>query len=178
MMLRDQFNYGKPIDIKFQDEVMRYFHHMWQNNRNNFLLSPQDQIIFSKLPRSCQLDLYNEFLFKEFLFKFRRFFSFRIALIQKQKDLQLKENHIQRNQIINKNLKKMKQLVHQMIRIQRNKKQQAKIKQMKELGLSHINESLNERNRQEQREEIERIRERLAAIEKKKREEYNKNKKH
>lgn len=88
IMLRDQFNYGKPLERQFQQDVIRYFDYMWGNNRNNFLMSDAEKIIFGQLSRDCQLDLYRDFLFKDYLFKFRRFFNFRFTLLQKQRDLE------------------------------------------------------------------------------------------
>lgn len=83
LMLRDQFNHRMPLDRYFQNEVSRFFHYSWVNNRNNFVISEEDLKIYSQLPRDCQLDIYRNFLFKEFLFKFRRFFSFRFSLLQR-----------------------------------------------------------------------------------------------
>ena len=42
IMIRDQFNFGKPLDRDFHSAVIKYFDYRWKNNRNNFLLCESD----------------------------------------------------------------------------------------------------------------------------------------
>ena len=46
----------------------------WENHKNNFLVTYNDQMLLAQLPATVQIQLYTEFVFKDFLWKFRRFF--------------------------------------------------------------------------------------------------------
>lgn len=51
----------------------------WVNDKNNFLSDEHEmKMFFNQLPTKCQRMLYTDFIYNDFLFKFRRFFSFRI----------------------------------------------------------------------------------------------------
>ena len=51
----------------------------WVNDKNNFLTNELEvKQFYGQLPVECQRMLYTDFIYNDFLFKFRRFFSFRI----------------------------------------------------------------------------------------------------
>jgi len=83
-LLLRKYNSGKPIDKNTQFRIHNFLNYKWQNDRNNFLLEEKDKQIFSQLPGVCQRQIYTDFLFQEFLYKFRRFFSFRTDLINRR----------------------------------------------------------------------------------------------
>ena len=72
------FNNNNHIDSRIKLRIESFMHFKWINDKNNFLITEEDQYLFSQLPPSCKKEIYTSFLFKEFLFKFRRFFSFRV----------------------------------------------------------------------------------------------------
>lgn len=47
----------------------------WKYDKNNFLLTESDIKTFNKLPLQIKTAIYTQFMFKGFLFKFRRFFD-------------------------------------------------------------------------------------------------------
>ena len=54
----------------------------WKNNLNNFLTNPKDIQIFNDLPQEIQQKIYTDFIFREFLYKFNRFFSFKVESLK------------------------------------------------------------------------------------------------
>ena len=104
-----QFNNGHPISKDLQMDIVEHMNFIWNNNRNMFLDSKSDRDLFIQLPSSCQLQLYTDFIFQEFLFKFRRLFSFRVSSIQRPNFFHKEGSHCNdgSNIIVNKNLKKM-----------------------------------------------------------------------
>ena len=69
-----------------RDDITNFMTLTWQNNRNNFLMTETDQRLFDQLYPSTKLAVYKDFIFKGFLYQFRRFFYFNFALIQRRKD--------------------------------------------------------------------------------------------
>ena len=55
-------------------------------------------MLYDQLPAECQMTIYTEFLFKEFLFKFRRFFNLR----KPQIDIELLKEHTKNKSMLNK----------------------------------------------------------------------------
>lgn len=51
--------------------------HNWENDKNNFQKSKTDLMLLAQLPDSCKIALYTDFIFKDFLWKFRRIFRFK-----------------------------------------------------------------------------------------------------
>jgi hypothetical protein len=77
--------------------------YMWSNDRVIFLQELEERQIFSQLPVSCQRQIFTDFLFQEFLYKFRRFFSFRRSVVEIKLKNPLKDEQV----IVGKNLKTM-----------------------------------------------------------------------
>ena len=48
----------------------------WSSDKNNFLLEEKDFDLFQQLPSEVKMTIYTEFMFKKFIFRFRRFFDF------------------------------------------------------------------------------------------------------
>lgn len=113
-------------------DIYKYFSIRWLNNRNNFLLDAKDHDMFKQLPIECQTKIYTDFIFREFLNKFRRFFTFPVTLFENmdidvetnaKKNAEKKTRNIsimKEGQIIhNKNILKMRRLVRQIITLSR-----------------------------------------------------------
>ena len=49
----------------------------WNYDKNNFILTKEDQNLLEQLTWACQTQIYKDFLFKDFLHKFRLFFNFK-----------------------------------------------------------------------------------------------------
>jgi hypothetical protein len=119
------------------------------NDRNNFLVDVNDQKIFKQMPIDCQRQIYTDFVFQEFLFKFRRFVSFRIAEIKQKSTFDKKTKPT----IVNKNLQKLKRLISTVVTC---------------IILMKPNKNKVKMTRQEVEELTEHYRRRVADIEKRK----------
>lgn len=72
-----KFNGGRPINTQLKEKLEKYFEYRWAHDRN-FALginNEQDREMLDQLPEDVQIKIY-KFLFSEFLFKFRDFFTF------------------------------------------------------------------------------------------------------
>ena len=54
--------------------------HKWNYDKNNFLLTNEDKNLLAQLPDTVVTNIYTDFLYKDFLFKFRRLFRIRLEL--------------------------------------------------------------------------------------------------
>ena len=73
-ILLEMFNYGKQIDVDLQNRIRMFMSHRWKNDKNGFLVSDNDRSLLAQLPDRVQIQLYTDFIFKDYLWKFRRFF--------------------------------------------------------------------------------------------------------
>lgn len=76
-----KFNEGRPLEPRLVASIQETMSFQWLNNRNNFLRDSKDLELFKQLPSELQTRIYTDFVFNEFIFKFRRFFSFRISML-------------------------------------------------------------------------------------------------
>ena len=60
---------------------------MWRSEKNNFIKSFDDVQMFQQLPVACQRQIFTDFLFQHFLFKFRRFFRIRVDILDHNQQL-------------------------------------------------------------------------------------------
>ena len=81
-LLLTKFNYGNQIDIELQNLIRNFMNLKWKNDKNSFLKTEQDQNLLDQLPDSSKIMLYTDFIFKDFIWKFRRFFRFNRDNIQ------------------------------------------------------------------------------------------------
>lgn len=49
------------------------------NDKNSFLSDEKDNLMMQQLPKSCQIAIYTQFIFREFLHQFRLFFNFTVV---------------------------------------------------------------------------------------------------
>ena len=66
-------NIAVPKDLKLNLED--YFNFRWKYNKNNAISTQQDFDLFIQLPWSVRTKIYSEFLHKEFLCKYCRYFQ-------------------------------------------------------------------------------------------------------
>ena len=73
-----RFNNGMKLKDDIEDNIKDFFHYKWENDKNIFLLTEKEQMIMEQLPRDVQVEIFQKFLYKDFLMQFRRFFRFRV----------------------------------------------------------------------------------------------------
>ena len=49
IMMRDNFNMGKPLKHEIRENITNFMSFSWLNNRNNFLLDETDLKLFDQL---------------------------------------------------------------------------------------------------------------------------------
>jgi len=74
--LMKQFNKGRNIDNQMKLKIEDYMDYRWSNDRNLAISTDEDKALISQLPLEIQRKIYSDFLFKEFLHSFKRYFSF------------------------------------------------------------------------------------------------------
>ena len=85
-VLLKKFNNNKAIYSVLQSQIRAFMKDKWRNDKNNFIINIEDQNLLSQLPGSCQTEIYTKFIFRNFLWKFRRFFNMKTStqLIKKE----------------------------------------------------------------------------------------------
>lgn len=71
-----KFNNMESIDIYLKERIEEYFDYKWENDKNQAFKEKQDMDMFSQLPADVQVEIYNKYLFKNFLTAFAKVFSF------------------------------------------------------------------------------------------------------
>ena len=74
-----KYNDRMPMNQGLRERFTSHFQFGWRNNRLNFLLAEEDRAMFSQLETSLQVRILTDFIFRDFLFRFRRFFQFRVS---------------------------------------------------------------------------------------------------
>jgi len=72
-----QFNKGRSIDHDMKIRIEDFMDYRWSNNKNNAITSAEDNAIMDQLPLEIQRKVYSDFLFKNFLKNFKKYFSLR-----------------------------------------------------------------------------------------------------
>ena len=72
-----QYNGKKQMDEDLQDEIEQHFDYRWTNDKLSAFKTSDDEAVFNQLPIDTQVMMYKEFLFEEFLTKYKRTFCFR-----------------------------------------------------------------------------------------------------
>lgn len=70
-----QFNKGRMIDYKMKCKIEDYMEYRWQNDKNLAISTQEDVDLITQLPHEIRQKIYSDFLFKNFLTAFRRYFS-------------------------------------------------------------------------------------------------------
>ena len=74
-LLRHLNNY-LPLNKKLVHEIIDFIKMRNNNDKNCFLTDEKDQLMMEQLPKNCQIAIYTQFIFKDFLCQFRLFFNF------------------------------------------------------------------------------------------------------
>lgn len=124
--LLTKFNEGRPLDPDMVANINDTMSYRWKHNRNNFLLDAADQTLFNQLPNDIKTRIYSDFVFSDFIYKFRRFFSFRISMLEaKRTDLERKDDEakegdkVNQPKILNKNILRLQFKIRQIMTIMR-----------------------------------------------------------
>ena len=76
-VMLQKFNDGQLINHELQTRVAEFMGEKWSCDKNNFLITDHDQMLLDQLPFQSQTQIYTKFLFRDFLWKFRRLFNFK-----------------------------------------------------------------------------------------------------
>ena len=71
-----KFNNNVQIDLTLKREIEAFFAYKWTMDKNMAFKDEQDITIFEQLPEEVRQMIYQEFMFKEFLWTYRRTFTF------------------------------------------------------------------------------------------------------
>ena len=72
--LLSRFNNGNPLSKGLITKVEDFFEYYWENNRLSAINSSAGERFMSELPMSVQIEIYVDYLFSDFLFKYRFYF--------------------------------------------------------------------------------------------------------
>lgn len=74
--LLKNFNSGNKLKKKSLKDIEDYFEYKWQNDKNQAICTNGDIAIMNQMPIDVQCKIYSCFLYKRFLYKYRKFFTF------------------------------------------------------------------------------------------------------
>lgn len=72
----NNFNGQKPVDLQLKKTIEAHFDFRFQNDKLIAFRDDQDISMFDQLPEEVQETMYVDFLFKDFLYEFKRLFTF------------------------------------------------------------------------------------------------------
>jgi len=72
--LLSRFNNGNPLSKEMISKVEDFFEYYWDNNRLSAINSIEGERFMSELPMGVQIEIYVDYLFCDFLFKYRFYF--------------------------------------------------------------------------------------------------------
>mmetsp|Transcript_9853 Transcript_9853/g.14916 ORF Transcript_9853/g.14916 Transcript_9853/m.14916 type:complete len:180 (-) Transcript_9853:1524-2063(-) len=71
----EKFNGDRPYTEARQQQILGYFEHRWQSNKNFAISTQEDVDLLVQLPQMVQNQIYSKFLFKDFIGIYRRKFN-------------------------------------------------------------------------------------------------------
>ena len=71
-----QFNNNKQINLQLKRNIEDFFHFKWNNDKNQALKTSEDLAIFYQIPEWLQDNIYKQFLYKDFMQIFKKYFLF------------------------------------------------------------------------------------------------------
>jgi hypothetical protein len=72
-----RFNLGVTLQNNLEQRIQDFFIYKWSTEKNMFLTNNEEKMIMSQLPHEVVVEIYRDFIFKEFLTQFRRMFRFK-----------------------------------------------------------------------------------------------------
>ena len=73
--LLSRFNNGNPLNKELITKIEDFFNYYWENNRLSALSSEADIRFMDELPHSVQGQIFIDYLFTDFLYKYKNYFS-------------------------------------------------------------------------------------------------------
>lgn len=70
-----RFNKGRPLNKEMTRKVEQYFDNYWSKDLNYAMKSESDQRFLAELPKEIRVSIYKDFLFNNFLYKFKFYFT-------------------------------------------------------------------------------------------------------
>jgi len=104
--LLSRFNNGNPLNKDLITQIEDFFDYYWENNRLGAFVLDEDMRFMSELPVSVQGEIFVDYLFKDFIYKYRAYFSpikkntiaAKLAKLKEDKLSQLKKKDSNLNQ--------------------------------------------------------------------------------
>ena len=104
--LLSRFNNGNPLNKDLITQIEDFFDYYWENNRLGAFVLDEDLRFMSELPVSVQGEIFVDYLFKDFIYKYRAYFSpikkntiaAKLAKLKEEKLSQLKKKDANLNQ--------------------------------------------------------------------------------
>jgi len=91
--LLSRFNNGNPLKKELITKIEDFFNYYWDNNRLSAISSEQDIRFMDELPYYVQSEIFVDYLFNDFLYKYKAYFKIEFEG-NAYKKLQLRnENH-------------------------------------------------------------------------------------
>lgn len=72
LTLQKLFNKNAPLGNNFEQRLLDHFKFQWAYNRNQFLMTEEDQEKWSQVPFEIQLKILRDFCYPDFMSKFSR----------------------------------------------------------------------------------------------------------
>ena len=72
-----KFNKNQSIDLVLKRRIEDYFEYKWIHDKNHAFENPEEQRLFMELPQDTQIMIFRNYLYRDFLKSFRRFFTIR-----------------------------------------------------------------------------------------------------
>lgn len=72
----ERFNDYKPLDLELKRKIESYFKFKWMHDKNQALRDKDDLEIFDQIPDEIQDNVYEKFLYSDFLADYRKYFIF------------------------------------------------------------------------------------------------------
>lgn len=73
--LLSRYNDGNPISKELITKIEDFFNYYWEHNRMSAVSRKQDQRYMAELPDTVQCEIFIGYLFQDFLYTYRFYFS-------------------------------------------------------------------------------------------------------
>lgn len=73
--LLSRFNNGNPLNKELITKIEDFFDYYWDNNKLSALTTEADNRFISELPHSVQSQIFIDYLFTDFLYKYKFYFN-------------------------------------------------------------------------------------------------------
>lgn len=70
----ERFNKATPLNEDFKKRIIAFFEYSWVHDKKNSFKSEEDLYIFDQMPEEQQVKLITNYLYKDFILKFYKFF--------------------------------------------------------------------------------------------------------